>query len=328
MQIPPNTIIGLPTTVNIVALDANNHIVPNYTGTVSFSSSTDPTANFSATSYTFQPSDHGHTSFQVTFDTLGSQSVTVADVNTSATTGTASTNVVPAPVATQFLLILPPNVPANVPVQGFIVPLDASGHPVPNYAGTVSFASSDGQATLPPNITFQASASVFQPFTVTFATTGPQSLTATGTDDNGNTITGTVSTNVTAVQVPTSLQIDAPPNAPIGVPVLVRVDVLDANSNPIPDFAGQITLTSGDPNAKIVSLAAVTAGGAAFESVCRGLWYDRFSDADGHRNHRFVDNASVGQRGARHSRPAAAAADRAEPADQSTATRLEQLTPG
>ena len=59
----------------------------------------------------------------------------------------------------------------------------------------------------------------------------------------------------------TSLQIDAPQNAPVGVPVVVRVVVLDASGNPIPNFDGQITLTSGDPAAKIVPLAAVLAGG-------------------------------------------------------------------
>lgn len=258
--IPPNTIAGVPTTVNIVALDANNHVVPNYTGPVTFSVSNDPTAALPA-GYTFQASDHGHTSFQVTFDTTGPQTVSVQDAN-DVVTGSATTNVVPAPVATQFLVVLPPNVPAGVPVEGFIVPLDASGHPVPNYAGTVSFASSDSGATLPANITFGVSTIPFQTFSVTFAATGSQSLTATGTDSNGNTITGTVSTNVTPPQVPTSLAIEAPQNAPLGLPVLVKVDVLDANGNPIQDFAGQITLTSSDAAATIIPLAAVTPGGA------------------------------------------------------------------
>ncbi len=259
--IAPNAIAGVPTTVQVVALDANNHPVHDYTGPVTFSVSNDPTATLPA-GYTFQASDHGHTSFQVTFDTTGPQTVSVQDAN-DAVTGSATTNVTSAPVATQFLLVLPANVPAGVPVNGFIVPLDASGQPVPNYTGTVSFSSTDGGATLPATITFPStSTGPFQSFTVTFATTGSQSLTATGTDADGNTITTSATTNVTAPQVPTSLAIEAPQNATVGLPVLVKVDVLDANGNPIKDFAGQITLTSGDSAATIVPLAAVTALGA------------------------------------------------------------------
>ena len=168
--IPPTTLAGVPTTVSVLALDANNHIVPNYTGSVAFSVSNDPTATLPA-GYTFQASDHGHTTFQVTFDTDGPQTVTVDDA-TNNVSGSSTTTVVPAPVATQFLVVLPPSVPAGVPVQGFIVALGADGRPVPNYTGTVAFTSSDGNAMLPANYTFQTSDHGAHAFTVTFATTG------------------------------------------------------------------------------------------------------------------------------------------------------------
>ncbi len=257
--IPPTSLVGVPTTVSVLALDANNHIVPNYTGPVTFSVSNDPLATLPA-GYTFQASDHGHTTFQVTFETDGPQTVTVEDAN-DVVTGSATTTVVPAPMATQFLVILPPSVPADVPVQGYVVALGADGRPVPNYTGTVAFTSSDTGATVPANYAFQLSDRGFHPFSVTFANTGSQSVTVT--DTMTSTITGMASTTVTAAEVPTSLAIDAPQNAPLGVPVVVRVNVLDANGNPIPDFAGQISLTSADTAAKIVPLSTVLPGGLA-----------------------------------------------------------------
>jgi hypothetical protein len=255
VRVQPQTLVGVPATVSVVALDANNHIVQNYSGPVTFSVDNDATASLPA-GFSFQPSDHGHTRFQVIFDTPGPENISVSDAN-AVVTGTASTNVVPAPVASQFLVVLPDSAPANVPIQGFIVALDANGQPVPNYTGTVSF-SSDAGATVPDNYTFQPSDYSFHAFTVTFTATGTQSITVT--DVNSSTVTGSASVDVTPPQVVSALSIDAPANAPLGLPVLVRVNALDANGNPIRDFAGLLTLTTNDPQATIVPLSSLVPG--------------------------------------------------------------------
>ncbi len=370
--VKPNLQAGAAASVLVEALDANNHVVPNYEGTITLSSS-DTAATVSTDngdlslpqSYTFTADDHGRHQFQVTFNTAGPQTtisaddstgsarqalarptstrrprprtspcrsppirwsvcrlrlmcwpstptivwcrttrvrsrsrsittprphcqqairsqrrttatlrlqvkfdtpgpetITVADA-TNTVPGTASTNVASAPVATQFLVQMPSSIPAGVPVQVFVVPLDASGRPVPNYTGTISFASSDPSAVLPANFTFGSSIRPFSfhAFSVTFETTGEQTLAVT--DDNVNTSTGSASINVRAAVVATSLRVDAPQNAPVGVPVVVRVEVLDASGNPIPNFDGQFTLTSGDPAAQIVPLASLLPGGVS-----------------------------------------------------------------
>ena len=79
---------------------------------------------------------------------------------------------------------------AAVTVQ--VVALDAQNHPVPNYTGAVSITSTDTKATLPTTITFQKGQASLQ---VTWATTGPQSLTVKDTANAS--LTGTAMTTVT-----------------------------------------------------------------------------------------------------------------------------------
>jgi hypothetical protein len=78
---------GSPTPVEVVALDAANHAVANYTGTVHFTSS-DGSATLPA-DYTFTASDNGSHVFSVIFSTTGKQTVTATDTSTSSITGSA-----------------------------------------------------------------------------------------------------------------------------------------------------------------------------------------------------------------------------------------------
>ena len=91
LLVRPGAVVGSPTTIVVVAEDAENHIVPGYAGTGTVSV-TDTAATFPAT-VTF---DHGYAKFEVTFSTTGDQTVTVSDSATSSITGTATTNVIAA----------------------------------------------------------------------------------------------------------------------------------------------------------------------------------------------------------------------------------------
>src|SRR5438132_1654668 len=79
---------GSPTPVLVVALDAANHAVANYTGTVHFTSN-DAQATLPA-DYTFTASDNGSHLFSVTFVTAGKQSLTATDTATSSITGSVT----------------------------------------------------------------------------------------------------------------------------------------------------------------------------------------------------------------------------------------------
>jgi hypothetical protein len=87
----PNT----PTAVTVVAVNGAGQVATGYTGTVTLSSTTDPTAKASATaggtattlplSYQFTATDAGVHTFFVTFDATGQQALTVTDPSANLT---------------------------------------------------------------------------------------------------------------------------------------------------------------------------------------------------------------------------------------------------
>jgi hypothetical protein len=193
--VPRHVQAGSPVPVEVVALDATNHLAFNYTGTVHFTSS-DGAATLPA-NYTFTTQDYGFHFFQVTLTATGSQSITATDTATATVTGSASTMVNPAVVATHLLVIVPPSVQPGVAASVEVIALDASNHLAFNYTGTVHFTGSDGAAMLPADYTFTSSDEGFHAFSVTWQTVGSQTITAT--DTKTATVTGTATVQVSTI---------------------------------------------------------------------------------------------------------------------------------
>jgi hypothetical protein len=84
---------GLPAMITVVALDANNHTVAGYTGTVHLSC-TDFLAGL-PTDYTFQAVDHGSHVFALRFYNAGVQTLHVNDVSRASIEGSVQLQVVP-----------------------------------------------------------------------------------------------------------------------------------------------------------------------------------------------------------------------------------------
>jgi hypothetical protein len=83
---------GTPSPVQVVALDALNRIVSNYTGTIHFTSS--DTGAKLPDDFTFSADDHGAHLFSVTFMTAGRQSLKVTDTTSMSIVGIGSISVV------------------------------------------------------------------------------------------------------------------------------------------------------------------------------------------------------------------------------------------
>jgi hypothetical protein len=179
---------GVQTTVHVYALDASGNVVRNYNGTASLTS-TDSAAKF-PTSITFHS---GQASFKVTFGTSGTQSITVADSKAGLST-MVSTNVTAPAAVSLYSISLRSRVQSGVPVTVQVRALDASGHIVPGYTGTATITSSDTGATLPTTaVTFENGIATF---TVTFATVGVQTITATDANTADKVPAATVQTDV------------------------------------------------------------------------------------------------------------------------------------
>jgi hypothetical protein len=262
---------GTPIAVYVIPETASGADVSNYTGTAGFTSSDlaallPPNTTFTLPTGTTTEGIR----VVVTFNTVGSQSITATDTANASITGSAKITVTPASVvlaATQFLVTIlaastansaganMTSVVAGTQYMAVITPEDASGSPVTNYAGTVWFSSSDGKALLPANITFTppttAGGVESMDVPVTFNTTGAQSLTATDTGNEA--ITGSANVNVTPAPVATQFSIkfatSSAAGVTVGTPVIAYVVPEDANGNSVSNYAGTVHFTSPDPAA-------------------------------------------------------------------------------
>ncbi|HVC98929.1 MAG TPA: hypothetical protein VND64_35015 [Pirellulales bacterium] len=253
---PSQVIVGQATSVEVVALDAANHRVAGYTGTVDVSAG-DANATVAPMSYAFTAADHGEHVFQATLTVAGTEVITATDAATSTVTGSISLSVTPAPAATHLGLLVPEYAAAGQPTNVEVVALDASNHLVQGYTGTVQLTSGDSAATLPSSYTFSASDHGVHRFQVTFGTTGSQTVTAADTADN---LTSTVTLVVNPAPVATHFAVLAHANAASGTAVNVIVVALDASNHPVSGYTGTVHFTSGDSAATLPADYTFTAG--------------------------------------------------------------------
>jgi hypothetical protein len=279
---PENVSAGKTFGTVVVALDAANHPVWNYTGTVQLTSS-DGDAVL-PDSYTFTAADHGFHVFQTTLKTEGSQTVTATDTTTDTIVGSVTVNVNPAPVATHFAVLARENVTAGAQTSVVVVALDASNHVVPDYTGTVQLtADGDPDALLPDAYTFTADDHGRHVFQLTLNTTGSQAIVAT--DSATAAITGTVTVTVNPAPVATHFAVWADGNVTAGAPFNVVVVALDASNHVVPNYTGTVQLTAdGDSSAVLPDAYTFTAddhGRHVFQVTLNTTGSQTISAADG-----------------------------------------------
>jgi hypothetical protein len=190
-NVPPSAMTGQTLNITVEARDSLGFVATGYSGTLHFTS-TDRSAVLPP-DYTFTPSvDSGRKTFPVTFQTGGTWDLVVQDVSNANLRASASNIPVRGAAATHLEI-------ANLPLQTFrgrplsfqVLALDADGNPG-SVRGNLAFTSSDSGASLPPEGPLQPS------YTVTFDTTGPQTLTVT--DTTSSAAAGTVSITVLEAQ--------------------------------------------------------------------------------------------------------------------------------
>ena len=129
--------------------------------------------------YTFTSAiggDIGTHTFSAALKTAGSQSITATDTPAGTVTGTQSgITVNPAAASTLSVSGFPSPVTAGVPESFTVTALDPYGNVATGYDGTLSFSSSDNQATFPTASTLTAGTGSF---TATLETAGTQSISA------------------------------------------------------------------------------------------------------------------------------------------------------
>jgi plastocyanin len=240
---PSSVTAGKPFTMTVSALDKYGQVATNYTGAIHFTSS-DGGATLPA-DYTFQPSDQGTHTFQVTLATPESQSITATDILVNSITGTATVGV--AGPATQLKVTAPAAAAPGVPFNVQVTAQDADNLTDGSYTGTVHFTSSDKAATLPPDYTFQSSDNGVHSFPVTLSTLGPHTITVTDTASPA--ITG--STTVKMPSTATHFSVYGVGSATAGKSFTLKVVARDNHNNIAVGYTGTVSITSSDPQASL-----------------------------------------------------------------------------
>jgi FG-GAP-like repeat/RTX calcium-binding nonapeptide repeat (4 copies) len=180
--LPSPTTAGDAHTVTVTALDGNGNVMTGYVGTVHFTS-TDSQAGLPP-DYTFTPADQATHTFSVNLKTAGWATVAVADTGSTAFGGSQSVVVNPAAASTFRMSGASSAVPAGGYDYLTVTASDAYGNAVPNYAGTVRFASSDPRAGLPADYTFTPDTDYgTASFSASLGTVGTQSITVADAAD-------------------------------------------------------------------------------------------------------------------------------------------------
>jgi ELWxxDGT repeat protein len=233
--------------VTVTAVNQFNNPVPNYTGTVTFTSP-DNRATLPA-SYTFTAADQGvHTFTGVVLVQAGAGSVTAQDTVTGTIKGTAAVTVAPA-AAVSLQVSAPPTTAAGVGFLITVTALDVFGNVATGYVGTVGFASSDPAAALPASYAFTAADQGVYTVTVTLKTAGQQTVTAT--DAQTGTITGQVALRVQPAAAAQFSVTVSNPTPTAGNAVTVTVTALDPYGNTATGYRGTVHFTSTDAQATL-----------------------------------------------------------------------------
>ncbi len=148
-QVPAGSTID----VTVQAVDAYDQPDPTYQGTIHFAS-TDPEAVL-PDDYTFTAADQGVHTFTVPSlgSTAGVKTLTATDTADGTIRGESVVRVTGLP-ATQLGVHGPATVAPRTPFNLTVAAVDPYGNLDPTYAGTVTFSSTDLQAVLPHDYTF------------------------------------------------------------------------------------------------------------------------------------------------------------------------------
>lgn len=266
---PAASVAGDSLQATVTALDAYGNIATSYTGTVHFTSS-DPRATLPA-DRAFLPGDLGRVNVSGVFlATSGSQSVTAEDTLTPSLLGSQSGIVVgPAAAASLSASGFPASTSAGQAGALTITAYDVYGNLATGYRGTVSFSSSDAQASLPAPTTYTGADAGSRSFALTLKTAGQQSISVT----DGIFTPAPVNVSVTPGSAAQFVMSGIPATVPSRQPASLTLEVRDAWSNRATGYGGTVSFSSSDSQATLPPPYAFTPADAGIHTFANGITF-------------------------------------------------------
>ncbi len=270
--------IGKQYDVRVRILNENQFSDPvaGYRGTIHFTS-TDPSATLPA-DYTFTADDAGEHTFEdvvgevLRFGTAGVQRVSVNDTANANLRGDATQTFVYSAAATYLGFNMPSSTAVGASNTITVSALNTDDQVNTGYRGTVQFSSSDTAAGLPANYTFTAADNGQKAFTVTWNSTGTQSLRIQ--DVAAPLLRGEANTRVTGG---TGFRLSvfgggtAGNKSTVNMPQSIQVQALTATGGTDTGYRGTVHFTSTDPNAVLPPHYIFTAADNGFHTFSGGL---------------------------------------------------------
>jgi hypothetical protein len=256
--------------VTVTAQDAYNNTIPNYAGTVHFTSS-DGAATLPA-DYTYTANDLGSHTFSATLQTSGTQTITVNDSNNVAVNGTAS--VLDLDYIPGLHFVITPSVSttmAGSPFDLTLTALDQYNNVAVHYVGTVDFSSTDhgSGVVLPADYTFTAADVGVHAFVgaVTLVTAGSQTISVVDTSTVASGGYGLTSDNIAVTPAAASAFTitGLPGTVSRGIAQTFTVTAKDPYGNIATGYSDTIHFSSNDPQAVLPADATLTAGTGTFQ---------------------------------------------------------------
>jgi hypothetical protein len=267
--LPPSTVAGTGLVLTVRAEDAFGNTTPGYTGAVQLTSS--DAKGVLPANYTFTAADAGIHTFSVTLVTAGpAQVVQATDAAQSTITGATPSVAVSPATAAALVVAVPPTATAGTAANVPVAVTDTYGNFITNYAGKLHFTSTDPKVILPADYTFVAGDAGQHTFTVTFETSGAQSITASDTNISalkGNSSAVAVSPAATSLLVVSGL----PASTVAGASLVLIVTAVDTFGNTTPAYAGTVHFTATDPKATLPADYTFTAGDAGVHAFSATL---------------------------------------------------------
>jgi hypothetical protein len=240
--------------VTVVSRDAFGNTATGYRGAVRFSSS-DAAAVLPADG-AFTAADNGRKSFAVSFRTQGAQTLTVRDTAVAGLTVTSAAIAVRSGAAARIQLSLTGSFKVDDPHTLTARVRDAFGNAVTDFAGTISFATSDLAAPAIPNAVLTGSeGGVATVGNVRFYTAGLQSIVATS-----GAATGSIELAISNASATALLLSGAPSAVMAGEPFGLTVRAVDLHGNPAVDYAASVSFFSTDIYARLPAPGPLSQG--------------------------------------------------------------------